>query len=232
MNTPDIKKIVSAIESKKTGEKAILLGVLLLAIGYSWLLLVSDRIDESQAEINRRISVLSAQFVEETNRYSNIERNYRSDPNAFARNKRQELQQETIEVDERLRRLYGQLVQPRQMAQVLTTILQRETTLKLVGLENMPSAILTSAASGTVAPLVGGGEEGVDSSNGINVYRHGLRMTFEGDYLETIRYLRSLEGLETSFFWQSVNYEVVSWPISRISLDIFTLSTQEEWIGV
>jgi len=232
VNTPDIKKIVSAIESKKTGEKAILLGVLLLAIGYSWLLLVSDRIDESQAEINRRISVLSAQFVEETNRYSNIERNYRSDPNAFARNKRQELQQETIEVDERLRRLYGQLVQPRQMAQVLTTILQRETTLKLVGLENMPSAILTSAASGTVAPLVGGGEEGVDSSNGINVYRHGLRMTFEGDYLETIRYLRSLEGLETSFFWQSVNYEVVSWPISRISLDIFTLSTQEEWIGV
>jgi len=116
VNTPDIKKIVSAIESKKTGEKAILLGVLLLAIGYSWLLLVSDRIDESQAEINRRISVLSAQFVEETNRYSNIERNYRSDPNAFARNKRQELQQETIEVDERLRRLYGQLVQPRQMA--------------------------------------------------------------------------------------------------------------------
>lgn len=236
MNKPDIKKVIASIEARQLGERAILLGVVLLVIGYAWLILVFDRMNANQDELNRRSTILNAQITEEATRYVSIQNNYRSDPNAFARNRQQELQQETIEIDNELRRLYGQLIQPRQMAQVLSTILQRETTLKLVSLENLPSAIMTSANSGTMAPLVGAfvleigpGESPADQ---INVYRHGLRMVFEGDYLETIRYLRSLENLESSFFWQSLNYEVSQWPVSRITLDIFTLSTQQEWIGV
>ncbi len=236
MNKPDIKKVIASIEARQLGERAILLGVVLLVIGYAWLILVFDRMNASQDELNRRSTILNAQITEQATRYVSIQNNYRSDPNAFARNRQQELQQETIEIDNELRRLYGQLIQPRQMAQVLSTILQRETTLKLVTLENLPPSIMTSTNSGTMAPLVGASvielEPGESPPDQINVFRHGLRMVFEGDYLETIRYLRSLENLESSFFWQSLNYEVTQWPVSRITLDIFTLSTQQEWIGV
>ena len=236
VNTPDIKKITASIEARQLGERVILLGIVLLVIGYTWLILVFDRMNANQDELNRRTTILNAQITEEATRYVSIQNNYRSDPNAFARNRQQELQQETIEVDNELRQLYGQLIQPRQMAQVLSTILQRESTLRLVSLENLPSVMMTSASSGSVVPLVGesviGVEGGLGANNELNVYRHGLRMVFEGDYLETIRYLRSLENLESSFFWQSLNYEVSQWPVSRITLDIFTLSTQQEWIGV
>ncbi len=236
VNKPDIKKVIASIEARQLGERAILLGVVLLVIGYAWLILVFDRMNANQEELNRRSTILNAQITEEATRYISIQNNYRSDPNAFARNRQQELQQETIKVDNELRQLYGQLIQPRQMAQVLSTILQRESTLKLVTLENLPSVMMTSASSGSVTPLVGesvmGAEGGLSSNNELNVYRHGLRMVFEGDYLETIRYLRSLENLESSFFWQSLNYEVSQWPVSTITLDIFTLSTRQEWIGV
>ncbi len=236
VNTPDIKKVIASIEARQLGERAILLGVVLLVIGYAWLILVFDRMNANQDELDRRSTILNAQITEEATRYVSIQNNYRSDPNAFARNRQQELQQETIEIDNELRKLYGQLIQPRQMAQVLSTILQRETTLKLVSLENLPSSIMTSANSRTMAPLVGSSAielaPGESPADQINVFRHGLRMVFEGDYLETVRYLRSLENLESSFFWQSLNYEVTQWPVSRITLDIFTLSTQQEWIGV
>lgn len=236
MAAVDLKKIVASVESRKPGERAVLLGVVIIVMTYGWLLLVSDPISAEQAGQEQRINTLNAQIAEEANRFADIQRSYTNDPNAFLRNRRQELQQQTFAVDEELRALYGQLIQPRQMAQVLTTILQRETTLKLISLENQPSSVMGSADAGVVTPLVGeavvGNEEGLDPEEGIRVYRHGLVMVFEGDYIETIRYLRSLENLDTSFFWQTLSYEVSGWPKARITLNIFTLSTQEEWIGV
>jgi len=236
MAKPDFKKFIASLEARKIEERLVVLVMVVIFTGYGWLLLVSDPMGAEQDQVTRRINALNAQIVEEANRFVNIQQNYNADPNAFARNRQQELQQQTLEVDERLRALYGQLIQPRQMAEVLTTILQRETTLKLVSLENQPSAILTSASSGAATPLVGeaviGADDGLDQNTGIQVYRHGLRMTFEGNYIETIRYLRSLENLDTSFFWQTLDYDVVAWPVARITLDIFTLSTQQEWIGV
>jgi MSHA biogenesis protein MshJ len=236
MAKPDFKKFVVAIESRKKEERLVLLGAMLLVIAYGWLVLVLDPINAGQDEDSRRITVLQAQVLEEANRFVDIQRNYTDDPNTFARNRQQELQRQTLEVDEQLRELYGQLIQPREMAEVLTTILQRETTLKLVNLENQSASVMGGASAGAVVPLVGettvGTQEGLDIDEGILVYRHGLSMVFEGDFIETIRYLRSLENLETSFFWQSMIYEVVEWPKARITLNIFTLSTQEDWIGV
>lgn len=236
MEIPEFKTIVAALESRKKEERLLLLAVVIIVLGYGWLVLVSDRMNAGQVQLDRRISALDLQVAQEASRYAEIQRDYQEDPNAFARNRQQELQQQTIDIDERLRELYGQLIQPRQMAEVLTTILQRETTLKLVNLENQPSTLLTSASVGAAVPLVGeaavGAGESLNTDTGIRVYRHGMNMIFEGDYIETVRYLNSLENLDTSFFWQSLDYEVVDWPIARITLNIFTLSTQSEWIGV
>ena len=234
MGNLNFKAVIANIEARKLPEKAILLGLLLLIIGYIWLVLVYDKLDDDQVDLQNQYAALSGQLVEEADRMTSIQRNYVADPDAFARSRQQELQQVTIEIDNQLRELTGQLILPRQMAQVLTTILQRETTLKLVSLENAPSSVLVSAGSEAVVPLVGQSEFEIDQevSDEVRVYSHGLNMTFEGDFIETIRYLRSLENLETSFFWNTLNYQVTTWPRARITLNIFTLSTQRDWIGV
>jgi MSHA biogenesis protein MshJ len=108
------------------------------------------------------------------------------------------------------------------MSQVLTTILQRDTSLKLVSLENQPSLALIE---GLATPEGGAGL-------GVQVFRHGLRMVFVGNYLETIRYLRSLEQLDGNFFWDRLEFNLTTYPDGEISLEIYTLSTERGWIGV
>lgn len=236
MNNFSIKKLIANIEDRILAERLVILAVVLIIMAYGWLVFVSDNLGESKTQLERQARGLDGRIAEEVNRYADIERNSVADPNASLRNVQQELQLETIRVDEELNQLYGQLIQPRQMAELLTTILQRDTTLRLVSLQNSNPSLLGSAASDAAVPLVGSANvevnEGADEDNGLQVYRHGLSMTFEGDYLETIRYLRSLESLDTSFFWSALDYEVTNWPIARITLNVFTLSTQEDWIGV
>ena len=65
-----------------------------------------------------------------------------------------------------------------------------------------------------------------------NAYRHGLRIEFQGDYLTTLNYLRRLENLKWGFFWDNFEFKVNDYPDSTVAIEIFTLSLQQEWIGV
>lgn len=64
------------------------------------------------------------------------------------------------------------------------------------------------------------------------VYQHGLEMVFQGDYNNTLNYLKKLQRLPWKFYWDEVRYEVLEYPKVRISLRIHTLSLEKGWIGV
>ncbi|MCI0590119.1 MAG: MSHA biogenesis protein MshJ, partial [Gammaproteobacteria bacterium] len=63
-------------------------------------------------------------------------------------------------------------------------------------------------------------------------YMHGLRMEFEGGYLDTLDYLRKLEALPWAFFWDSVDFKVEKYPKALGSITVYTLSLDANWIGV
>ena len=65
-----------------------------------------------------------------------------------------------------------------------------------------------------------------------NAYKHGLRIEFEGDYMTTLDYIRGLESLELRFLWDSLEFQVEEYPRSRVSITVFTLSLDQDWIGV
>ena len=64
------------------------------------------------------------------------------------------------------------------------------------------------------------------------LYRHTLRIEFEGDYLATLRYLQAIEGLSRRLFWVGFEFEVRRYPKARVVLTVETLSLQKGWIGV
>ena len=51
-------------------------------------------------------------------------------------------------------------------------------------------------------------------------------------FFSTLRYLRFLETMEQSFFWDSIEYEQALWPEARVILELHTLSSEEGFIGV
>lgn len=217
-------QLAKLINARKQEERVVLLLAFVATLVYAGLYLVIEPLQLKQADAARRIAVTDAQILEEQSQQEQIRATYNTDPDSFARERQQELLAAVAEADLELDRLYGQLIDPREMSLMLTRILQRDTTLELISLNNTPSELLLSSA---ISEDV---EAGLQSS--VELYRHGLQMVFEGTYLDTIRYLQSLEALENNFFWETLEYSVQAYPTARITLDIYTLSTQRGWIGV
>jgi MSHA biogenesis protein MshJ len=210
------------LNARHARERAILLVAGLGILGMVWLTFVHDVLTAAKAEQSRNITIAEGLIAEEQNSQNQIRSTYTTDPNVYAQTRQRELRDAANEASARLDRLYGELISPQQMAQVLVTLLQRETALNLVSLSNSPSEALISTAAAT--------EAGTDA--GVQVFKHGLHLVFEGSFIDTVYYLRSLEALDSNFFWESLEFELGEYPTGEISLDIYTLSTEQGWIGV
>jgi MSHA biogenesis protein MshJ len=64
------------------------------------------------------------------------------------------------------------------------------------------------------------------------VFRHGPRIRFQGDYLQTLSYLQALEALSWRFVWDSVSLSVTEHPESEVTITVYSMSLGEPWMGV
>lgn len=159
------------------------------------------------------------------------------------RQKQQQLdamQQEVSMLDEQIARTTATMIPPRMMTDVLRDVMKLRKNLKLVQLENLqPQPLLddsnpvdkTLASNGGIAatgknPAVG------NASSDIGLYRHGVKLVFEGDYMTTMEFLESLEKKSWRFFWQALQYDVEKYPMARVTLTLYTLSPERAWLGV
>ena len=100
------------------------------------------------------------------------------------------------------------------MVGVLEEWLGESAKLELNSMDILPAEVVS-----------GSGESG-------GLYKHGLRVELIGTYLDTLEHLQSLENLEYHFLWDELIYEVTTWPEAKVSLQIYTVSKEESWIGV
>ena len=66
----------------------------------------------------------------------------------------------------------------------------------------------------------------------INLYRHSIKLKLKGRYFNLRNYLSQLEGLSWKFFWQHFQYQVAEYPNSELEIEIYSLSTTREFIGI
>ena len=142
-----------------------------------------------------------------------------NDPEAAKRRKVASLQENLKTMDAVLSRVTAGLVPPKEMTKLVEQMLLKNRGLEVIKVESLPSM-----------PLLEGSAEG--GSGGSMVYKHGMRIELKGNYLDILRYLRSLEGLEWKVFWGQVTLQTEKHPVSKVSLLIYTLSTHQGWIGL
>ena len=141
------------------------------------------------------------------------------DPNKFANDRLVVTAREQSRLDVDISRLTENFISPSSMTRILQSVLDQQSGLELISFQN-------SAA----APL----RVGVADENEMNgqVFVHGLVIEFQGDFFSTLKYLRFLEEISGSFFWDSVSFKKVAWPEALVTLEIHTLSASEGFIGV
>jgi len=148
-----------------------------------------------------------------------------TDPNSPAGQQIVSLQQQLATLDDILAKSTGGLVSPREMARLVEQILSRHRVLQVVSLESL---IATPIQEHAPPPGVAGNKPVADAG----LYKHGMRIVVKGTYPQLIAYLRALEQLKWKVFWGKALLEAEEYPVSRLTLEIYTLSTHKGWIGL
>ena len=122
-----------------------------------------------------------------------------------------------------------EFIRPQQMAKVLRDMLQAEDGLVLTRLESLGAQPLFPPAEKDEETA---NEQKSTRLQKPEIYKHGMRIVFEGDYFKTLRYLQALEALPWRLYWDNVEYQVTKYPKASVAITVHTLSLHEGWIGV
>lgn len=86
---------------------------------------------------------------------------------------------------------------------VIKTILESQPNVRINEIKNIPESIYNAASLGTT----------------IKMYQQQLIVDVNSDFYDTITYLQRLEKLLPNIHWDSLNYEVVQYPMAKVEME-------------
>jgi MSHA biogenesis protein MshJ len=147
------------------------------------------------------------------------------DPNEAVRKQLAELKGQIAERDLTVRGVQKGLVPPTRMAAVLENMLNRSQNVRLVSLRTLPVSTLVER------PADEGKVEAAPPDEH-QVYKHGVEITLQGNYLDLMDYLAKLEKLPWQMFWARTRMDASDYPQVRVTLTLYTLSLDKAWLVV
>ncbi|MFC4931304.1 hypothetical protein [Massilia sp. GCM10023247] len=176
-----------------------------------------------------RQDALRAQIVQQQNHIEGLDAELRAkveaaqvDPDAPARARIAAVRADTEALAGELRAMQHGLVPPGRMAPLVDAILRANGRLQLVSMRTLAAEPVTGAqpaGTGETAP-----------APAALLYRHGVEVTVRGNYLDMVAYMAALEAMPTRLFWGRAQLEAETWPSSRLTLNLYTLSLDPKWM--
>lgn len=139
-----------------------------------------------------------------------------TDPDTEYRQRLANIIQQTKQIDEQLSFEMVDMVPADHMPTLLAGLLSNVKGIKLKA--------FTSIAP---TPLLEVGEE-----KKMNLYSHGIKLEFTGDYFSVLRFVEAVEKMPNKLYWRSMDYKVDAYPKAAITLELYTLSINKDFISV
>lgn len=139
-----------------------------------------------------------------------------TDPDTEYRQRLANIIQQTKQIDEQLSFEMVDMVPADHMPALLAELLSSVKGIKLKA--------FTSIAP---TPLLEVGEE-----KKMNLYSHGIKLEFTGDYFSVLRFVEAVENMPNKLYWRSMDYKVDAYPQAAITLELYTLSINKDFISV
>jgi MSHA biogenesis protein MshJ len=177
--------------------------------------------------------LLRTQIVQQQNNLEGIDNDISEkvkaaqvDPDAPTRERIAAVHAQTDALATSLRAMQNGLVPPERMAPLVEAILRANGRLQLVSMRTL-----------AVEPLLGAGKPQAAAptpSDSVKpaalLYRHGVEVTVRGNYLDMIGTMAALESMPTQLFWGAAKLDAETWPASRLTLTLYTLSLDAKWM--
>jgi MSHA biogenesis protein MshJ len=173
----------------------------------------SEKLQQNSVSAQKELTTLVRQV-------SNLYDKIKTDPNEPVRERIEILKGQIQNITEQFEAQTSNLVPANKMASILESVLAGSKGLKLIELQSIaPTPILLEQPKEGEEPKA-------------SIYRHGVKLVFEGNYFDIQRYLEKIELLPWQFYWQKFDYLVGDYPTASVELEIYTLSTNKAFIGV
>lgn len=200
----------------------VLVGLAVLSVTWMiWSITVGGLLDRSKTEISRERDEVYLQLQTEVAEQSRLQRASAHDPDAALKQERQAIDRELKLLSVKLGGVLDRFVPPEQMPALLKDVIRHHDGLKLKKISKLP----VEAISMKVDP-----EE--EAEPPLAIYRHTMRLEFEGEYFQVLAYLADLESSEWQLGWRELDYLVEEYPEAVVAVEIETLSREKGWIGV
>lgn len=187
-------------------------------------------------QLNRQISETQQSNQNNKNSIQVLEQALLEDPNVALRKELSQYQAKLGEIDEQLLSLTSDLIDPIQMRYALIKLLKLQKGVKLLSFEVLPARAVTKAKLASNdkpdANEIQVTSKAQAEPKQLRLYRHGIKIKLQGQYFQLRDYLSQLEGLTWKFFWQEFDYQLKEYPVSELEVEIYSLSTAQEFIGV
>lgn len=161
-----------------------------------------------------------------------------ADPNEDISNKIAQYEAKLAKVDEKLLTLTSDLISPVQMRYALLDLLKFKRGVSLLSFELLGAQPLlasdapTSKAQSDVTPQEKNNAVNAKPNTGLNLYRHGIKIKLSGSYFDLRDYLSQLEKLSWKFFWQDFKFKLTEYPKNELEIEMYSLGTKKEFVGV
>ena len=174
------------------------------------------------ALLSARISDQAAMLSAAEAQKADLLRALSADPSAALRSRIEARRQEIAAIDSQLSGLQRTLVTPDRMATVLQELIGRGSQVRLVSLRNLPAMPLDQAKTpeGAARPETAG-----------HVYRHGVEIAVEGNYLDILAYVARIERQPWQVYWGRAEM-AAEYPKVMLTLTLYTLSLERAWLVV
>lgn len=133
------------------------------------------------------------------------------DPNEIMRRDIEKIEKDIALLDAVLNSETANLLDASEMTKVLTSILRTEKNIQILSVKSVQPEVLIK-------------------KDEAQLYKHGISMVVRGRYLDIMNYLSSLETLDKNFYWDSLELNVDKYPYSIVTIEIYTLSVNKDFI--
>ena len=154
----------------------------------------------------------------------------KQNPDKDTNNQIAQLEAKLAKIDDQLVRLTTDLISPSEMRKALLRLLKLEPGVSLLSFELIGAKPLLDLPTNASNTSVSQGAK--NEYLGLNLYKHGIKITLSGKYFQLRNYLQQLEQLSWKFFWQDFKFEVKEYPQSEVEITIYSLGLNKEFIGV
>lgn len=159
-----------------------------------------------------------------------LQQSLATDPNVAINKQIAQYEKKLSSVNSELLLLTSDLINPIQMRYALIDLLKTQQSVTLLSFEVLAAEPMVSEKQQTQAN--NDEEKNSNSEQSLTLYKHGIRLKLKGSYFQLRDYLAQLEKMQWTFFWQTFDYQLIEYPNSELSIEMYSLSTKREFVGV